>query len=74
LSAKQFDVNEETFSNKEKELISFFKDHSRNPIEITKEMSDSIVFALKELAAVVPKKKPQLDAGSSDFPKHLEKY
>jgi len=67
-------LNEETFSNRQKELFSFFKDHSRNPTEMTKEIGDSIVLALKELAAVAPKKKPKIDTDASDFPKNLEKY
>lgn len=41
---------------------------------MTKEIGDSIVLALKELAAVAPKKKPKIDTDASDFPKNLEKY
>lgn len=65
-------MKQSTFDNQEVELYHFFKERSSVRVELTEDTANRIVFALKELAAVVPPKQPLVS--TSAVPKDMEKY
>jgi|JI10StandDraft_1071094.scaffolds.fasta_scaffold14562_4 hypothetical protein len=73
LKDKQLKMRHDTFTNRAVELVGFFhNDASKDKcVALSEEVADCIVIALKELAAVAPKKRPEF---VSNIPNDFEKY
>lgn len=71
LKDKQLKMRHDTFTNRAVELVDFFHNSASNRVALSEEIADCIVIALKELAAVAPKKRPEF---VSNIPNDFEKY